>query len=188
MTDGIEVKADIPDFKRQLDAFGRDFELKTIRAATAAAGQVYKKAVIALVPVLVPRAGNDGPSNRQGKRIAGQLKRSIYLVRAKDSTTGRIHYVVSFRKGKAGQDSDTFYGRFLERGWIPRGKRAVGGRRARALRQRNEAHNKITKYAFIVPAFKNVGNAALDVFNRIITERIEKENRESSSGISGSLL
>src|SRR4051812_36392032 len=108
MADGIEVKINIPDFKAQLDAFGIDFQRKTVRAGVVAAAQAIKKSVIAAAPVL---------RSKRKDRAVGVLRRSIYIARSKQSTSGSEHYVVSFRKQKR-SGGDPFYGRFLEEGWI----------------------------------------------------------------------
>lgn len=186
MADGIELKVNLPDFKAQLQAFGADFERKTIRAAVAAAGGVFKKLVLDAVPVLRPTAGRAGPTNKRGARIAGNLKRSIYLARAKNVSRGTEHYVVSFKKKRTAQDP--FYGRFLEAGWIPRGRgsRRKGGTRFRAVSRANDSGQKITKYAFLVPAFVKGKEAALSAFNARIQQRINKENARRGRAVSGS--
>lgn len=179
MADGVVVRTNIPDFKRQLDAFGLDFTRKTVRSATSAAAGIFKKAVIALVPVLRPRIGRAGPSNRQGKRVAGVLRRSIYVARSRQSTTGAERYVVSFRKQKR-SGGDPFYGKFLEGGWIPRGpgKKLRGGAHSKALQRSRLSGQKITKYAFLAPGFRNAGTTPLDKFTERIQARLDKENKK----------
>lgn len=172
MADGVSIKMNIPEFSRRLRELGADFERRAVRSATNAAGQVFRKAAIALAPELKT------PSK---KRVRGVLKRSIYVARSRSqSRRGMETYSVSFRKRKQ-SGGDPFYGRFLEAGWIPRGRgRALkGGRRSKAL-QRSRAlaggARKITEYAFLAPAFKSDGPAAVAAFNRKIEERIQKEN------------
>lgn len=172
MADGITIKFDIPDFKRQLQELGVRFERNAIRSGANAAGQVFRKAAIALAPELKT------PNKR---RVRGVLKRSIYVARSRSqSGRGVETYSVSFKKRKQG-GGDPFYGRFLEAGWIPRGRgrKLRGGTRSKALqRARSLAHGarKITEYAFLLPAFKSAGAAALAAFNKKIEERIAKEN------------
>lgn len=169
----LNVTHNLPDFKRQMARFGQDFERRTVRSATLAAANVFKKLVIAAAPVL------RRPSK---KRIAGALKKSIYVYRSKRSTKGAERYVVSFRKGRkaAKTGRDAFYGRFLEAGWIPRGpgKGLRGGKRSKALQRSRSAGGKITQYKFIGPGFARGRAAALAAFNKRISTRIAKESRK----------
>lgn len=174
MADGLNMKFDIPAFAAQLRAFGNDFSRLALRAATNAAAQIYKKAAIAKAPIL------QGFTNK--RRVPGTLKRAIYVVRARDSKVGFEHYQVSFRSGKKGtKGRDAFYGRFLEAGWVPRGrgKGLKGGKRSKALqRSRNIAAGatKITKYRFLDPVFGPSTSAAIAAFNAKIQQRLDKEN------------
>lgn len=172
MADGIDVKINIPDFKAQLEAFGIDFERKTVRSAALAAAQVFKKRAIADAPVL------SAPSKR---RIIGVLKRSIYVAHSKLTTPGIERYVVSFKKSKRA-GGDPFYGSFLERGWVPqgRGHKLRGGTKFKALQRKRltEAGAQITKYRFLQPAFDQGKKPALDAFNKRIQDRIDKENQK----------
>lgn len=169
----LNVKHNLPDFKAQLARFGVDFERRTVRSATLAAANVFKKLVIAEAPVL---------RKPSGKRISGALRKSIYVARSKRSTKGAERYVVSFRKGRKAAKSgrDAFYGRFLELGWVPRGpgKRLLGGVRSRALQRTRSTSAKITQYKFISPAFQRGKSAALAVFTRRIETRIAKESKK----------
>jgi HK97 gp10 family phage protein len=172
----IEVRTNLPDFTRQIIAFGRDFERKTVRSATAAAAGVFKKLAIAKAPV-----------------DSGLLKRAMYRKRSRRSTRGAEQYFVGFRQGKAQQNAkvykgftgnlDAYHGRFLEYGWVPRGpgKKLRGGRRSVALqRERALAAGaaKITKYRFMHPAFERGRDEALRVFFARIEQRIDRENRK----------
>ena len=115
--DGIQVITNLPDFKRQMAAFSKNFEKNIVRSATNAAAQVFKKVVIAAAP-----------------RASGRLKRAIYIFRRRNPKAGTVEMLVSFRRGKKEQrvavkrkrgtviiNRDAFYGRFLEAGWHPRG-------------------------------------------------------------------
>lgn len=172
----LNIKHNLPDFKAQMKRFGVDFERRTVRSATLASANVFKKLAIAEAPIL---------KNPDARRVAGTLKKSIYVVRSKRSTRGAERYTVGFRKGrKAGKTGrDAFYGRFLELGWVPRGpgKKLRGGVRSRALqRSRNLAGGagKITQYKFITPAFNRGKSAALATFTKRISLRIAKESKK----------
>lgn len=173
MADGVSVRINLPDFKKQMTDFTIDMERRVVRAATNAAAQEFKKSVIAKAPIL------KGFSKR---RVPGLLKKSIYVARSRSgSKKGQETYSVSFRKGRArGKKGgiDAFYGTFLEAGWIPRGpgRRIRGGFRRKALERKRLAHQKITGYAFLAPAFKEAGGRALNAFNARIEKRIAAEN------------
>lgn len=172
----LNVKHNLPDFKAQLKRFGVDFERRTVRSATLAAANVFKKLVIAEAPVLKK------PDRR---RVAGTLKKSIYVVRSKKSTRGAERYVVGFRKGRkaAKTGRDAFYGRFLELGWIPRGPGAKlrGGVRSRKLQRSRNLAGGATKrqFPFIQPGFQRGKSAALNAFTKRIATRIAKESRKT---------
>jgi len=181
MADGIEMKfPNLPDFQRQLEEFSDDLQLKVVRAGVAAAARVFRKIALTKVPVLRPRGGSEGPRNRIHRRydarVAGNLRKSIYTARAKDSTRGYDHYVVSFKKKH--QLQDPFYGRFLEDGWVPRGrgKALRGGERHKAFVRARDSGRKITKYAFLGPAYQAGKAAALAAFVDRVADRIKKEN------------
>lgn len=170
----IEVHHNLPEFGLALKSFGADFERRTVRSATNAAAQAFKKLAAANVPVRT-----------------GKLKRALYVKRSRSkSGAGEEHYFVAFRQGKRHQaikrkrgavNLDAYYGRFLEAGWVPRGpgSKLAGGTRSRALaRSRNLAAGaaKITRYRFLRPAFERGKGDALRAFYAKIETRIAKEN------------
>ena len=171
----IEIRTNLPELKSHLNAIGKQFASKVMRGATAAAARVFKKSAQLFAPVLRT------PDKR---RTPGALQRGIYIKRSKDSTSGREHYFVGFRRGKAAakKGRDAFYGYFLERGWVPRGpgQRVKGGRRTRALQRTKSAHLQITKYKFIEPAFEKSRSEALDRFFKIADKGIAKINAEKT--------
>lgn len=172
MSDTVEVRTNLPEFKGALTALGGDMEKKIVRSGVNAAATAFRKAIIATVPVLkTPRKG----------RVAGTLKRAIYTYRVRHPEPGTVAMKVSFRKGnEAGKKGlDAFYGRFLEAGWIPRGpgKALKGGKHSKAL-QRSRSSRGPVKYPFIAPAFNRARDAALAAFTNKMTARIEKANRE----------
>ncbi len=144
----IDVKHNLPDFLSRLKTLKLDVQTKVMRAATNAAAQAFKKAVIAGAP-----------------QRTGQLKRSVYVTRSRSrSQPGVETYSVGVRGGrksrKAGQDA--YYWYFLERGWVP-GKRAPG-RRVTAL-QRARSGARTIRHPFIGPAFARSQGAALAAFS-----------------------
>ena len=72
------------------------------------------------------------------------------------------------RRGGKTVDLDAYYGRFLERGWIPRGpgQQIRGGRRRAALERRRllAAGAQRVKKPYIAPAFRIVKDQALKAF------------------------
>lgn len=179
MTDTVEIRTNLPEFKRQLVALGSDMEKKIVRSAVNAAATAFRKAIIATVPVL-----KKPDTRRKNPRVAGTLKRAIYTYRVRNPEPGTVAMKVSFRQGRSEQKKgrDAFYGRFLERGWVPRGPgRALkGGKRSKALqRERNLAAGAVKhSFPFIAPAFNRARSAALAAFTNKMTARIEKASRE----------
>lgn len=170
MADGVEVRTNLPEFKRQLSALGENMEKNIVRSAVNAAAQVFKKAVIA-----------------DAAKRTGTLRQSIYVYRRRSPEPGTIKYSVSFRKGKKeqkrkGGSGDAFYGRFLELGWIPRGpgKRFAGGSRSKALQRKRAIAGgaRRVSYPFLAPGFRSAKDAALAAFTAKMQERIAKANNE----------
>lgn len=180
--DQFLVRFNLPDFKKQMAGFNLDLQQRLTRAATNAAAQAFKKAVIARAPVL-----KTPDTRKKNPRIAGTLRRAIYVVRARNPAPGTVEYRVGWRKGKAqraakGGSRDAFYGRFLELGWMPRGpgRRIKGGVRRRALeraRARGAGHREV-KYPFLVPGFNAARQQAVDAFNARMQKRIDQWNHE----------
>ena len=120
----ITIKTNMPDFKRQMAAFGIKLERRIVRSATNAAAQVFKKAVI---PRAKNPSGQDPKSKRRRKgrvkaigknkrrkkgapprrmlqqRPPGTLAKAIYVYGRRSRKKGEVTYSVSFRKGKAAQ-------------------------------------------------------------------------------------
>lgn len=175
MADGVAVKVNIPDFKRQLVALGQRMERNIVRRGLRAAGAVFRDEARRRAPVLrEPRKG----------RVAGALKRAIQSANSRRSTRGKPEQIVYVRATRAQtkRGIDPFYWRFLEGGWVPRGpgKRLKGGKRRRALeRERVIAGGaQVVSYPFLKPAFEAVGPRALDAFNAAVTDGITKESKK----------
>lgn len=176
----ITIKADLPAFKKELDAIGAR-QQKIVQAATRKAALAFKPTVVRNAPVL------KRPDRRKkNPRVAGTLKRAIYIKRARDSKNGLEHYFVGVRQGKKaarakGGSRDAFYWVFLEGGWIARGpgKKIRGGARRRALeRSRLIAKGaKQYRYPFLKPAFDANKEKALTVFYKEIGDGISKANK-----------
>ncbi len=173
----VEVRSNLPELKRHLDRIGREMSSKVVRAATAAAARIFRKYAQQFAPVLKPQ-------NARKDRVAGQLKRNLFIRRSRDSTSGREHYFIGFRRGKAAgkKGRDAFYGLFLEGGWTPRGpgKRLRGGRRTKALARATGAGKK-AEYPFLAPAFTRGKTEALNRFFFIADRRIQKISQEKTA-------
>lgn len=175
----VEVRTNLPELKSHLDRIGREMSSKVIRSATSAAARIFKKYAQLYVPVLKDK-------NKRKGRVAGALKKNIYIRRSRDSTTGREHYFIGFRRGKAAQKkgSDTYYGTFLEGGWIPQSKgRALrGGDRSKKLqRQQLLAKGALRfEYPFLAPAFTRGRTEALAKFFATADRRIAKISQEKT--------
>jgi HK97 gp10 family phage protein len=172
MADAVQVRTNLPDFKRQLDAFKADMQQNIVRNATRAAAKVFKEAVIAMAPVLrTPRKG----------RVVGLLRNSIYVKADRKTKPGTVRYIVGFKKSKRG---DPFYGRFLEEGWVPRGRgqRLRGGSRYKRLeRKRATAAGRKVQHAFIAPAARRAASAALEAFKTKMQQGLDKAAKKTSA-------
>lgn len=159
----VNVRTNLPDFRRQLAEVDRKTRTKVVRAALRAAGSIFRKHVRTAAPVL---------KRPEQHRVAGALKAAIYVGRARRSAPGNERFFVAVRSGKKYAKKgkgDPFYWRFLEAGWIPRGpgQKLKGGERSRALqRKRLRASGaKTVRYPFFEPGFKSGGQEALNAFN-----------------------
>lgn len=176
----IEMRIDLPAFKAQLDAIGKE-QQKVVQAATRRAALIFKPSVIANAPVLKK------PDRRKNNpRVAGTLKRAIYIKRARDSKNGLEHYFIGVRQGKKaarakGGSRDAFYWRFLEGGWVARGRgqKIRGGTRRRALERTRliASGAKEYRYPFLKPAFDALKEKSLTTFYAEIGRGIEKANK-----------
>jgi hypothetical protein len=176
MTDGVKVTVNIPDFRRQLAALGSRVEGNIAVRGLRAAGRVFRDEVRLRAPVL------DRPTKG---RTVGALKRSIYTGRSKLSRKGKPVHFVGVRAMKATKRNaatDPFYWRWLEGGWMPRGRGQGlrGGNRSRALQRRRnlQSGGKRISYPFIAPAFKAKQRDALRAFNIAVDKGISEENRK----------
>jgi len=177
MNDGIDIRTNLPALKAHLNRISADFEQKVMRQATSAAAVSFRGAVKAKAPVLAaPRKG----------RVAGTLKRAIYVKRSRDRSSGREHYYLGVRKGRSAQKSgrDAFYWYFLEAGWIPRGrgKKLKGGERSRALQRKRLLAGGAQKIErpFIKPGFESGKGAALKAFYARAEKAIAKYSTEQT--------
>lgn len=174
MADGIIIRTNLPAFKAQLAALGARLERRIVARGLNAAGRVLRESARRFAPVL--------KGQRKG-RVAGALRRAIYVGRSKQSKPGRPIVVVGVRASKAQQKRgvDPFYWRFLEGGWLPRGpgRKLRGGVRSRALQRERaiKAGSRRVAYPFLAPAFRLSSGAALDAFERAVAQGIEAENR-----------
>lgn len=168
MREGVNVKVDLPDFRRQLREIEGRLQRRVVGDGVRAAARVFRDAARRNAPVL--RA----PDRR---RTAGALRQAIVITRGKFQR-GAVAYAVTVRasRQRRGTRDDPFYWRFLEGGWIPRGpgRRIAGGERRRALERERivSGGGRRMQLSFLDPAFKSQGGAALAAFNRRIDARI----------------
>jgi HK97 gp10 family phage protein len=167
----FDVTVNATEFRQQLDVLAKDIREKAVDAAVRAAAQVFRKAVAEKAPVLKEDTKN---------RVAGTLKRAIYLKRSKRSTSGARRYFVGIRSCRKAAKSkrDAFYWRFLEAGWMPRGPGGGlrGGARTRALQRRRNlmAGHKRVQVEFIEPAFKAAKGEAEAKFRSAMEKYLAK--------------
>jgi len=167
MPDGFTVSTNLPDFRRQLEALGEKFERRSVARAVRAAAAVYRDAAKARAPILAASSK---------RRVAGALKRSIYVGRSRSRQRGEVSFFVGVRgkrvSKRTGRVTDAFYWRFLEGGWMPRGpgKRIRGGRRKATLARSRAARGGASQisYPYLAPAFREKSTQALAAFNAVM--------------------
>ena len=179
MAEAFIVRTNLPEFIREVKAFGDRFEKSIATDGLRAAGAVFRDTAQFLAPVLGKVRRHSRATGRlrnvvDPRRVRGALKRSIFLGRSRFGGRGLVAYYVGVRasrtvgKGRNRKTIDPFYWRFLEGGWVPRGPgRRLGGRRRRALeRAREAAAGPVRKhqFPFLRPAFERVKGPALNAF------------------------
>lgn len=176
MSDGFELKVDIPDFRRQIRQLGDRMERRIVRGAIRDAAKVFREAAAQRAPVL---------REPDSRRIPGTLRRAIAILNPRrGGQRGTVRLVVSVRsatKARLGGARDPFYWRFLEAGWVPRGpgQRLRGGSRSRQAQRARAAAGGARRfqYPFLEPAFRQSGSAALAAFTRGMEKRIAEAER-----------
>lgn len=167
MADGVEVKFNIPDFRRQLKQLNLKLARQVVGNAVRAGAREVVKAAKPKAPVL---------RKTDSRRVRGALKKSIGVFRSRlFSRKGVVAYFVGVRASRKskGQGIDPFYWRFLESGWVP--KAARSGRRKKSERTTT---GQITTYRFLDPAFRGVQSRVLKVFVDKMEEGIAKAEKE----------
>lgn len=170
MPDGVTLRVDLQDFRRQLREVGDRVERRAVSQGLRDAARVFREQARANAPRL---------KTRDPRRLPGTLARAIAVARLRRVPRGLVAYTVTVRaatKARLGGARDPFYWRFLEGGWIPRGpgQRLRGGVRARAS-QREELVRRGARryqYPFLAPAFSARSAAALVAFERGVERRI----------------
>lgn len=173
----LVVRTNLPDFSREIARMGTEFGPVVARAATRAAAQVIRREAV-----------------RRAPRRTGRLARAIYIKRSRDSTRGREHYFIGVRQGRRAQairrrgktiNLDAYYWRFLEGGWIPRGRGQAfrGGRRARALARARALISgvRLVSYPFLGPAFEATRGQALTRFYEVAEQRVAKWQQRAAA-------
>lgn len=177
----ITVRDNLPDFKRQLDRVSNEMQSVAVRASSRKAAQIIARSMKAVAGGrLSPKAD---PARRTGNLVA-----AIYSFRnRRDSTRGAERFLVGVRTGKKivlrrGQKTqlpDAFYAKFLERGWIPRGRgqAITGGERTRALKRErllSSGQARRISYPFMQRAFNASQGGAINAFVREMTKQVAK--------------
>ena len=163
----VDVKVDLPDFRRQMAEVGKRMSTRVTRNAVRAAASVFRRFARDKAPVLKTVAKN---------RVPGALKRNIDIRRGRSRDSGVIGLNVGVRVGKSTKGRGVpFYWRWLEGGWIPRGRGQAlrGGNRSKALQRRRllTGGAKRRQFPFLAPAFAAGQGGAVQAFN----DRMERE-------------
>ena len=103
MSDGVVIKFNLPDFRRELAALGERMEKRAVRNATRAAARVFRDAARARAPVL---------AEPEPRRVAGALRRAIYAGPSKiNRRRGVVAFFVGVKASRAARKTarDPFY-------------------------------------------------------------------------------
>lgn len=171
---GATVTVNIPDFRRQLKEVSNRVERSVTTRAVRAAGIVFRTEARQIAPVL-------SPTSRNRQRVAGALVRAIFVGRSRFQKRGEVRFFVGVRASRKnrGTINDPFYWRFLEAGWMPRGrgKALRGGNRSKALQRQRAAAGGARRvaYPFLQPAFDRSKGRALQAFIGKMEEGFAKE-------------
>ena len=180
MPDGVQVRINLPDFKRQLAQFDQKIRKRIAGKALLAGGKVFQKEARRRAPVLQKLLAKG--------RTPGTLKRNIVVLRSRIRRANLVQYNVGVRtsskvsRGKRAAfiaKGDPFYWYFLEGGWIPSGPRKRGGGRASAsLLRRRAAGSGARRYRFpfLAPSFQSLKSTALNEINKVMEVEIAKES------------
>ena len=163
----MTVTVNIADFRRQLAEVEKRTRLRVTRNAVRAAASVFRRFAQDRAPVLKTPAKN---------RVPGALKRNIAIRRGSSREIGVVSVGVGVRVGKSTKGRGVpFYWRWLEGGWIPRGrgKGIKGGDRSKALQRRRliAGGARRRQFPFLAPAFTAGQGGAVQAFN----DRMESE-------------
>jgi HK97 gp10 family phage protein len=172
------IRDNLPDFKRQLERVSQELQVRSVRRSASATARLMREAV--------KQAAGLPKSPKSTRPRTGTLVAAVYALRnRRTSTRGAERWLVGVRQGKktitnrrTGKSRDlpdAFYARFLEFGWIPRGRgnRIRGGGRRKALERARQSDKKVS-YPFFGSAFRGVQSRALDTFVRVMTREVQK--------------
>lgn len=157
----VTVRDNLPELRAELEKFRQDVQLRAIRNGTRSATAAFRRHVVAAAP-----------------QRTGRLRAAIYVARSKHRGDGLEHFYLGVRSGKKAKGRDAFYWRFLEGGWVPRGRGKAfrGGERTRRLaRERAVAGGaKRVQYPFIAPGFERGKADALRAFYQTAEKTLRK--------------
>lgn len=175
---GIVIRDNLPDFKRQLDRLEQELQVRSVRRSASATARLMRDAV--------KRAAGLPKSPKSTRTRTGNLDAAVYALRnRRTSTRGAERWLVGVRQGKktitnrrtgaTRELPDAFYARFLEFGWIPRGrgKALRGGNRSKRLQRERLKEQKVS-YPFFGNAFRGIQSRALDTFIRVMTKEVQQ--------------
>jgi HK97 gp10 family phage protein len=175
---GIVIRDNLPDFKRQLERVSQELQVRSVRRSASATARLMRDAV--------KRAAGLPKSPKSTRPRTGTLIAAVYALRnRRTSTRGAERWIVGVRQGSktitnrrtgiSRKLPDAFYARFLEFGWIPRGRgnRIRGGTRRKSIERARLADKKVG-YPFFGNAFRGVQSRALDTFIRAMTREVQQ--------------
>lgn len=174
----IVIRDNLPDFKRQLDRVSVELQQRSVRRSASAMARLVRDAV--------KRAAGLPKSPKATKPRTGTLEAAVYALRnRRTSTRGAERWLVGIRQGRKEVTNrrtgakrrlpDAFYARFLEFGWIPRGRgKAIRGGNRRKRLERERLNDRKVSYPFFANAYQGVQSRALDTFVRAMTKEVAR--------------
>lgn len=169
----------VAGFKR----LSSDMTNRTARVMVVAGGQILKTEAKSLAQSFgFKRTGAliKNIAIKRERTPAGTVQYNLGVRHGRDLTKkAKQASKLRIRNGRVRYADDPFYWRFLELGWIPRGRGQglKGGALKKAAARERDMGRKIPGRSFIGDALKNKRDAAIDAMAARLQREIEKAGR-----------
>ena len=176
-----EIIQGLGELKANFAKLAQGMETRISRAMVVAGGQLLKKEAKALalgygynktgalVKNIAIKREPSAPAGTAQYHLGVRHGRNLTK---KQKTTGKL----KVRGGRIRVADDPFYWRFLEFGWIPRGRGQAlkGGKRKKDAQRARDAGRKIAGRSFIGKALENKRNEAIDAMGARLQRELDK--------------